>query len=52
VFRQTPLNYQHGLLEGQPYGVTFSAGAYSEPLLVEVAFAFEQLTGHRRPPVL
>lgn len=39
-------------LEGQPYGVTFSAGAYSEPLLVEVAFAFEQLTGHRRPPVL
>jgi amidase len=34
-----------------PYGVSFSAGACSEPKLIEVAYAFEQATKKRlRPP--
>lgn len=33
-----------------PYGVTFTAGACSEPRLIELAFAFEQATRKRVPP--
>jgi amidase len=33
-----------------PSGVTFSGRAFSEPVLVALAFAFEQATLHRRPP--
>lgn len=34
-----------------PSGVTFSGPAFSEPTLVGLAYAFEQATLHRRPPV-
>ena len=37
---------------GRPFGVTFTAGAYSEPLLIRVAYAFEQVTKVRKPPDL
>ncbi|MGI6627672.1 MAG: amidase family protein [Bacillota bacterium] len=37
---------------GRPVGVTFTAGAYSEPLLVRFAYAFEQATQARKPPNL
>ncbi|TCP57585.1 amidase [Tumebacillus sp. BK434] len=37
---------------GEPVGVTFSAGAYSEPLLFQLAYAYEQATQHRKAPVL
>jgi len=33
-----------------PYGVSFTAGACSEPKLVQLAFAFEQATKRRVPP--
>ncbi len=41
-----PLGFIHGL----PVGISFFAGAFSEPLLIKVAYAFEQVTKHRRPP--
>jgi amidase len=33
-----------------PAGVTFSAGAFSEPRLIALAYAFEQATHYRVPP--
>ncbi len=38
--------------EGEPVGITFAGTAFSEPLLIQVAYAFEQLTGYRKVPVL
>jgi amidase len=35
-----------------PYGVSFTSGACSEPRLIELAYAFEQATKRRVPPVL
>ena len=35
-----------------PYGVSFTAGACSEPKLIQLAFAFEQATKKRVPPSL
>jgi amidase len=34
----------------QPYGVGFTAGACSEPKLLQLAYAFEQATKKRTPP--
>ena len=33
-----------------PYGVSFTGMAWSEPRLIELAYAFEQATHHRVPP--
>jgi Asp-tRNA(Asn)/Glu-tRNA(Gln) amidotransferase A subunit family amidase len=33
-----------------PYGVTFSGRAFSEPRLIGLAYAFEQVTQHRQAP--
>jgi amidase len=33
-----------------PYGVSFTAGACSEPKLIQLAYAFEQATKRRTPP--
>ncbi|MDP2871455.1 MAG: amidase family protein [Bacillota bacterium] len=38
--------------EGQPVGVTFTAGAFAEPVLIRLAYAFEQATRARKAPVL
>jgi amidase len=35
---------------GLPVGISFFGRAYSEPVLVKVAFAYEQATKHRKPP--
>ncbi|MFD0589101.1 amidase family protein [Paenibacillus sp. GCM10027627] len=35
-----------------PMGVIFSGGAYSEPILIKLAYGFEQATRHRMPPDL
>ncbi|MGI6358148.1 MAG: amidase family protein [Bacillota bacterium] len=37
---------------GLPMGATFTARAFEEPKLIQMAYAYEQATGHRRPPTL
>ena len=39
-----------GYIYGLPVGISFFAGAYSEPTLIKIAYAFEQATKARRPP--
>ena len=39
-----------GYVFGLPVGVSFFGGAYSEPTLIKIAYAFEQATNARRPP--
>ena len=39
-----------GHVFGLPVGVSFFGTAWSEPRLLALAYAFEQATGHRRPP--
>ena len=36
--------------EGEPFGITFLSDAFSEPELIELAYAYEQGTRLRRPP--
>ncbi len=38
--------------QGRPVGVTLAAGAYSEPVLIRLAYAFEQVTQARKSPKL
>jgi amidase len=39
-----------GFVFGLPVGITFMGRAYSEPVLIKLAFAFEQATHQRVPP--
>ncbi|HYV10109.1 MAG TPA: amidase [Pyrinomonadaceae bacterium] len=39
-----------GYVFGLPVGISFFGGAYSEPRLIKIAYAFEQATKVRRPP--
>jgi len=41
-----PMGFVHGL----PVGLSFYGAAYSEEVLIEAAYAYEQATGHARPP--
>jgi amidase len=41
-----------GAVHGLPVGLSFFASALSEPTLIEITFAYEQATRHRRPPSL
>ena len=43
-----PAGYVYGL----PVGLSFFAGAWSEPTLLKLAFAFEQASNIRQPPTL
>lgn len=43
-----PGGYPHGY----PYGVTFCSLAFTEPLLIRLAYAYEQATKHRLAPNL
>jgi amidase len=40
-----------GYVNGLPVGISFFAGAWSEPKLLKFAYAFEQATQHRKAPV-
>ena len=45
---QVPMGYTRG---GRlPAGITFFGRAWSEPVLIRLAFGYEQATRHRRPP--
>ncbi len=39
-----------GFIDDLPVGVTFFGRAWSEPLLIEIAYGYEQGTKHRKPP--
>jgi amidase len=39
-----------GFVSGLPVGISFFGRAFSEPLLIKLAFAFEQATKFRKPP--
>jgi amidase len=43
---QVPAGYIHGL----PVGLSFFGRAWSEPVLLRLAYAYEQATRHRRAP--
>ena len=39
-----------GFIGNVPVGVSFYGRAWSEPLLLQIAYAYEQNTMHRRAP--
>jgi amidase len=39
-----------GLIDNLPVGVTFFGRAWTEPLLIQIAFSYEQGTKHRKAP--
>jgi amidase len=39
-----------GFVRGLPVGISFFGGAWSEPTLIKLAYAYEQATKHRKPP--
>jgi amidase len=39
-----------GFIHGLPVGISFFAGAFQEPVLIKVAYAFEQVSRVRRSP--
>jgi amidase len=39
-----------GFVENLPVGITFFGRGWSEPILLEIAYSFEQGTNHRKPP--
>ena len=39
-----------GFIENLPVGVTFFGRAWSEPVLIEIAYSYEQGTNHRKAP--
>ncbi len=39
-----------GFVEGLPVGISFFGRAWSEPLLIEICYAYETGTNHRRAP--
>lgn len=36
--------------DGMPFGVAFTGTAFSEPVLLRLAYAYEQASGRRKPP--
>jgi Asp-tRNA(Asn)/Glu-tRNA(Gln) amidotransferase A subunit family amidase len=44
-----PMGWVRG---GLPTGLQILGDAWSEPVLIEIAYAYEQATRHRRPPPL
>ena len=44
------INVPAGFVFGLPVGVSFFGRAWSEPTLIKIAYAFEQLTKVRKPP--
>ncbi|KGR79948.1 amidase family protein [Ureibacillus manganicus] len=38
--------------DGRPFGITFASGAFNEGMLIKIGYAFEQVTQHRKKPIL
>ena len=45
-----PIGFTHVEGENLPAGLTFLGRAFSEPLLIQYTYAYEQATHHRKPP--
>jgi amidase len=43
-----PMGFTHGTL---PAGITFLGRSFTEPTLIRYAYAYEQTTHHRQPPI-
>lgn len=41
-----------GYIDGFPIGISFMGPAFSEPTLISIAYAYEQLSKARKPPIL
>ena len=39
-----------GMYKGLPIGISFFGRAWTEPVLIKLAYAYEQATRHRKPP--
>jgi amidase len=39
-----------GFIENMPVDITFFGRAWSEPVLIEIAYSYEQASKHRKPP--
>ena len=39
-----------GFIDNLPVGISFIGTAWSEPLLIEIAYSYEQATKHRKAP--
>jgi amidase len=39
-----------GFIGELPVGITFFGKAWSEPVLIEIAYGYEQTSKHKRPP--
>jgi amidase len=46
------MGFTHIGEERLPAGLTILGRAFSEPLLIQYAYAYEQATHHRKPPTL
>ena len=44
------INVPMGFIGNVPVGISFYGRAWSEPLLLEIAYAYEQKTKHRKAP--
>jgi amidase len=44
------INVPAGFIFGMPVGISFFGRAWSEPVLIKIAYAFEQATRLRKPP--
>ena len=44
------INVPMGFVRGMPVGISFFGRAWSEPTLIKIAYAFEQVTRRRKPP--
>ena len=44
------INVPMGFIGDLPVGISFFGRAWSEPILLEIAYAYEQGTQHRKPP--
>ncbi|ANU23998.1 amidase family protein [Planococcus donghaensis] len=49
-FPSITVPYGFGPITGKPFGITFSGQAFTEPTLIEYAYAFEQKVKGRRKP--